>query len=817
MIAERQMLTTVADDPNFPARTWQRITALVQGAKSNDMSDADWSFHVRAEAAIIHFYSPYPEVRSVTVPYDDPNTPCETIRVYVIGTIFIIGSTALNSFFHPRQPAITLGPNVLQLLVYPLGWLAAKILPDWGFTFRGSRHSLNPGPWSFKEQVFSVIFFDVTSGFANLYDIFLVQRLPRYLKQDWVTTGYELCLGFSVQFLGFSYAGLLRRFAVFPVTALWPSVLPTLVLSRALTVPERKETVNGWRLTRYTFFGVFALAMFVWFWIPNFFFQALRDFNWMTWIAPQNFNLATITGFYGGLGYNPWSTFDYNVSGAGKLTTPFFSTLQSTLGMMVSGLILIGMYYTNLYWTAYLPINSNTVYDNTGATYTVAKVLDANGNLDAAKYAKYGPPYYSAYNIFQHGQSYAWNALVVVYINIRYWREMKRAIKGIAKSFVSTASVYAGHNDAQIRLYRHYPEVPEWWFLVMLVGSFGIGVAAVTAWPTQTPWWSIIIAMALTAVCIVPMTFILGQANISIETTGVLQILSSVLFPRNINALLIFSTFGTNNLDASRTYASDVKLGLYARIPPRTLFRGQMWSVFLQTFVFVVMIDWLTTSFDVGALCQTNNPDHFVCNAATHQYGNAVEIGMFGAPVVFSMYPILPWCFLIGSIIGISWAVIETQGPRFKDMVKRRCRDRAYRVWDILVFKPFHFIGYINPTIFWSGAHQWGGAANLCYQWNGLYASFAFMYHIKRRYPAWWEKYNYLLQMSFDVGVALSGLVQTLASKFGPRPISAPNWWGNNVSTAGIDYTIYNSQASLKKVPKGGYFGLAPDQYPSPF
>lgn len=43
-------------------------------------------------------------------------------------------------------------------------------------------------------------------------------------------------------------------------------------------------------------------------------FEALSQFNWITWIAPQNVNLAAITGSMSGLGLNPWSTFDWNIS-----------------------------------------------------------------------------------------------------------------------------------------------------------------------------------------------------------------------------------------------------------------------------------------------------------------------------------------------------------------------------------------------------------------------------------------------------------------------------------------------------------------------
>jgi hypothetical protein len=42
--------------------------------------------------------------------------------------------------------------------------------------------------------------------------------------------------------------------------------------------------------------------------------------NWMTWIAPNNFALANITGSYGGMGFNPISTLDWNTAGSGMYT-----------------------------------------------------------------------------------------------------------------------------------------------------------------------------------------------------------------------------------------------------------------------------------------------------------------------------------------------------------------------------------------------------------------------------------------------------------------------------------------------------------------
>lgn len=151
-------------DPNFPGDSMRRIKQLVQGRKASGLDDSDYEFDLKAEAAVMHYHSPYPEVRSVTEPFDDPSLPVETIRSYFLGLFFMATSTVLNTFFSPRQPGISVGQSVLQLLIAPCGLFLARVLPDWGFTLFGRRLSLNPGPWSYKEQMFSTIIFSIANG-----------------------------------------------------------------------------------------------------------------------------------------------------------------------------------------------------------------------------------------------------------------------------------------------------------------------------------------------------------------------------------------------------------------------------------------------------------------------------------------------------------------------------------------------------------------------------------------------------------------------------------------------------------------------------
>jgi hypothetical protein len=117
--------------------------------------------------------------------------------------------------------------------------------------------------------------------------------------------------------------------------------------------------------------------MFFYYWLP-YLFTALSTFNWMTWIAPSNFTLAILTGSGLGLGlFNPVTTFDWNVatSSYAALAQPFFATSTMYVGSILGCLIILGIYYSNMYDTAYLPINSPAAFANDGTSYNVTKVV----------------------------------------------------------------------------------------------------------------------------------------------------------------------------------------------------------------------------------------------------------------------------------------------------------------------------------------------------------------------------------------------------------------------------------------------------------
>jgi OPT family small oligopeptide transporter len=556
--------------------------------------------------------------------------------------------------------------------------------------------------------------------------------------------------------------------------------------------------------------------MFLYFWVPNFLFTAIRSFNWMTWIAPNNFNLAMVTGFWGGMGFNPWATFDWNVSGTGALVTPFYSAVLQYMGGVLSGIIILAMYYGNVYWSAYMPINSNESFANDGYVYDVNKILVDGAKIDVEAYKAYGPPYFSGANVFGQGAWFAWYPMILFYVSIQHYESLTRTFKEMWQGLRYRTSIYDSNHDAHMRMMRNYKEVPDWCFGAILIISAVVGIVVVEVYPVNTPVWTIFAIAALSAIFLIPSALLKAHANVGMGFNVIFQLLAGAWFVGNPEALIIVTAIGqTFNVHADN-YISVQKMAHYAKIPPRAIFRGQVIATFLNAFIFVGMLNWMVSNFDNGTLCEWNNPQHFVCNDAVLVFSSAIEYGAFGVKNLFVLYPILPWCFLIGAFVGVGWGVAQKFGWKVREGARRRLSAATFATWEKNLFNPLSVLVWFDPAVFWAGTLNWTGGSNLSYATNALYLSFIFMYYVKRNYFPWWQKYNYLLEAGFDIGVAISGILQTFALDFQSNSVSL-NWWGNTVSTAGVDFNSYNQNATLLPIPKSGYFGLAPENFPLKF
>ncbi|TVY53151.1 Sexual differentiation process protein isp4 [Lachnellula cervina] len=223
-------------DPNFPVVIVDKIKAFLgnEDIFEHPENYTDLIFEMKAEAALITGNSPYAEVRAVVDNTDDTTIPCSTIRVWVIGILFVVALAFINQLFSIRQPQIVVTANVVQLLCFPVAKAAEAILPNWGFTIFGTRHSLNPGKFSPKEHMLITIMASVGYDYPYTDNIIWSQYLPQYFNQSYAGHfGYQILVALSTNLIGYGIAGVCRRFLVYPAYCVWPASLVTIALNGA--------------------------------------------------------------------------------------------------------------------------------------------------------------------------------------------------------------------------------------------------------------------------------------------------------------------------------------------------------------------------------------------------------------------------------------------------------------------------------------------------------------------------------------------------------------------------------------------------------
>ncbi|KAM3562274.1 hypothetical protein ARSEF4850_002843 [Beauveria asiatica] len=792
-----------SDDWNFPADMRERMRKCLQGPKVY----GEWyERDLRIDAVMMKYSSPYPGVRAVASPVDDDDGPVETIRAYFLGVGWAIIGTFMATFFNSRFPAIGLGSAVIQIMLFPCAKTLEAILPDWGLTVFGRRHSLNPGPWSFKEQMYSTITYNIAIYSTNAYTMILVQRSPVFYGLGFVTFGYQLLLTLFIQLMGMGFAGYLRRFSVYPVKALWPTLLPIIAMNRALTKPEPRENINGWTISRYRFFFVCAAGMFAYYWIPGYLFQALSTLNWMTWIAPQNLTLAILTGSRLGLGlFNPVTTFDWNVatSSYAALSQPFFATCTMYVSTILGGLVILAIYYANMYNTAYLPINSAAAFANDGTIYDVKKVVVDN-RLDGARLQAYSLPFYSAGYVLTVGANFCFYPVYFLYVMVNQWKTMSKAYVDFYRGLRHGKGNYDDAMDVHNRTMRKYKEVPDWWFMALLAITIALSVVWIEIYPLGIPVWLIFLLIAINLVFAVPLSFLSATTGTNLGLGALIQIITGYLLPNNPNAFLFSQALGSWALAGyGDNYVQDQKMAHYCKIAPRAVFRSQIGTIIITCFVAVATQNFILTS--VPGLCTEHQPSQFTCMGDGHpMYASSLMWGLLGSDRMFgSLYPLFKWCFLIGFGIAMVFLVAQGQGPKYlpgvREKLRRKLRPSTFATLDRTLFPFVASLLWLNPVLIIQGIQHWA-PSNLSYKTPGFILSYVFMYWLPRHRLAWWAKYNYVLSAAFTAGLAVSALVMFFAIGYHPRPLK---WWGNTVSGAGVD----GSNKGILPIPERGYFG----------
>lgn len=203
------------------------------------------------------------------------------------------------------DPTVIINSLFVQLVTLPCGKFLEKVLPSYRITLFGYGMSLNPGPFNVKEHTLISVMSNVVVGGAPFTDVIATQA---FFYNTPMPFGTQIILSMAIQLLGFSFAGLVRQFLVWPSSMIWPGVLVRTALLNTMHKNYGKK--DSKHMSRERFLLLACLGSFVWYWFPGYLFTALSIFNWVCWITPNNVVVNSLFGYNTGLGMG-FFTFDW--------------------------------------------------------------------------------------------------------------------------------------------------------------------------------------------------------------------------------------------------------------------------------------------------------------------------------------------------------------------------------------------------------------------------------------------------------------------------------------------------------------------------
>ncbi|WOG88124.1 hypothetical protein DCAR_0207358 [Daucus carota subsp. sativus] len=685
---------------------------------------------------------------ALTVPTtDDETLPVLTFRMWVLGIFSCVVLSFLNMFFWYRTEPLAITAISAQIAVVPLGQLMAAKITDRIF-FQGTRwqFTLNPGPFNVKEHVLITIF--ANSGAGSVFAIYVVTGVKIFYARH-ITFFVSLLVVITTQIMGFGWAGIFRRYLVEPAAMWWPANLVQVSLFRAL---HEKEKRSKGGLTRTQFFLIAFICSFAFYIFPGYLFQLLTSFSWICWVFPKSVLAQQLGSGLHGLGIGAigldWSSISAYLGS--PLASPWFATANVAVGFSLFMYVVTPIsYWLNVYEAKKFPIFSDDLFTSSGQIYNVTAIIDSNFHLDSADYERQGPLYLSTLFVMTYGVGFAALSATVVHVFLFHGRELWEQSK---------SSFNEKKMDVHTRLMRKYKQVPEWWFLCILVANVALTIFACEYYndQLQLPWWGVLLACTMAFFFTLPIGIITAITNQAPGLNIITEYVIGYIYPGYPVANMCFKIIGWVSMSQAITFLQDFKLGHYMKIPPRTMFMAQIVGTLMASTVYLITAWYLMET--IPEICETASSSFTVwtCPIDHVFYDASVVWGLIGPRRTFGdlgTYAMVNWSFLLGAIAPVPVWLAQKAFPN-QDWIR-----------------------LINMPVLIGAVGLMPAATAINYSaW--IMVGFLSGFVVYRYKPDWWQRHNYVLSGALDAGLAFMGVLLYLC--LGLEDIGL-NWWGNEL------------------------------------
>lgn len=433
----------------------------------------------------------------------------------------------------------------------------------------------------------------------------------------------------------------------------------------------------------------------------------------------NNVTLDAVCGISGGVGLNPWPTFDWNMFtslGQSGLYTPTFAIVNEIAGVLVAAVMILAVWYSNAWQTGYLPINSNGTFDNTGSRYNVTKVLDSRGLFDETLYKLYSQPWFSAGYIVYNIWGFASYTAALSYVFIFHRQTIVRGFRGIYRQIFHKMEDPEVEEDVHYRLMKNYKEVPDWQYIVLLVVPIFFGIAALVGWPTGVGVSPLFYGLIMPAIFILPIGIIQSVTGIPVALNILAALVGGAINSGDANGLIYFKCWAYLSSWQALGFCQDLKMAHYLKMPQRVTFWAQIVATGILSIVSALLYNFIMGIRDV---CTPHAPFRFTCPYQTGFYTITIFWGVISPKRLFGegqRYNMILLGFPLGLILVLAYWGLRKMYPRSA------------------------ILRQVHPVMFCMGPVSFGAPYNLAFQITNLYVNLISFGYIRKRYLAFWSK-----------------------------------------------------------------------------
>jgi len=467
---------------------------------------------------------------------------------------------------------------------------------------------------------------------------------------------------------------------------------------------------------------------FIYCWFPQFIMPVLGAFSWMCMIKPTNYLLSQLTGFYGlGVGSISFNWFTVTWLLGSPLVVPGWAIINIAVGFVLATWIITPIiYFTNVWNTYDNPIASVTRSSSEWSALGLVSTAAAFANLTA---------------VLVH---------MLLYHSKNWWKELRER------------SLDKKGNDVHCRLIALYPDVPDWWFVIVSLPAL-IVIVVVGQVSSIISWYKVFFALIIPIVLVLPFGMVASITGQTIQNPSVyylLVIIATSCWVNNESTMLAFVTIGYSIFCQTLQLVTNMKLGHYMRIAPRILFLIQ------------IVACLVTPSLSIGMQFYFFKQGGFFTNGTTPSATGSFESTN------------------VGAAIGNQTNFFGSANGKNRNLL-----------WSLL-------IGAVLPIPFWLASHRWkwcrhvhiplaltfiswmpiASAGNL-FTWL-LIGSLRTIFFSN----LYWKRHVYLTSSALDGGFFLSWLI--VAGPLAQYGVNFPSWWGfGGLNKDGCPLALMNTTA----------------------